>query len=222
MKTLVKIIAAALVITILEAIVGMLTCGGCFSWVYKEEPTNVWKFPMGGQDAGCPDCSFDQAGVAGVPGDACAISDAGTGGDAGAVGSVCSLGRPCGNRKMGNAPPMAFFVGLLVLNLLFVLVYVILSKAIPGGCSLCKGIVYGVLVWLVGVLPGMFMTHMCMTVATSAVIYLTIKGLIMSILKGALAAIICDGKSSCAASVPALAAPPDAPLSAEAKSRETE
>jgi len=42
-----KVLVAGVVVTIFNAIFGMLTCGGIFSWVYKLEPTNVWK-PMNG------------------------------------------------------------------------------------------------------------------------------------------------------------------------------
>ena len=38
-----KIIIPAVTITILDTIVGAVTCGGVFNWVYRLEPTNVWK-----------------------------------------------------------------------------------------------------------------------------------------------------------------------------------
>lgn len=40
-----KILIAAVVVAIFNILVGMVTCGGVFSWVYKVEPVNVWK-PM--------------------------------------------------------------------------------------------------------------------------------------------------------------------------------
>lgn len=40
-----KILIAAVVVAIFNILVGMVTCGGVFSWVYKIEPVNVWK-PM--------------------------------------------------------------------------------------------------------------------------------------------------------------------------------
>jgi len=42
-----KILLAGVVVTIFNMVVGMITCGGIFSWVYNLEPTNVWK-PMNG------------------------------------------------------------------------------------------------------------------------------------------------------------------------------
>ncbi|MDD5680197.1 MAG: hypothetical protein PHI59_03030, partial [Candidatus Omnitrophica bacterium] len=42
-----KIVIAGLAVTIFGMIMGAVTCGGIFNWVYKLEPTNVWK-PMDG------------------------------------------------------------------------------------------------------------------------------------------------------------------------------
>jgi len=38
-----KIVIAGIAVTVLHAIIGMACCGGVFNWVYKLEPTNVWK-----------------------------------------------------------------------------------------------------------------------------------------------------------------------------------
>jgi hypothetical protein len=110
-------------------VVGGLTCGWLFKWVYDLEPTNVWK-------------------------------------------------------AMEGAPGVTFYIGALVLNILFVLVYALLAKGIPGKNKLLKGLLYGLCVWVVGVLPGMFATYMFMTVATTVVIYLTISALVFTPLKG--------------------------------------
>ena len=45
-----KILIAGVVVTIFGTILGMLTCGSMFNWVYKLEPTDVWK-PMEGPPA---------------------------------------------------------------------------------------------------------------------------------------------------------------------------
>ena len=42
-----KILLAGVAVTVFNTIVGMVTCGGLFSWVYALEPTNVWR-PMQG------------------------------------------------------------------------------------------------------------------------------------------------------------------------------
>ena len=38
-----RVVLAGLAVTVFSMIVGMVTCGGAFYWVYKLEPTSVWK-----------------------------------------------------------------------------------------------------------------------------------------------------------------------------------
>jgi len=40
---IVRILIAALAVSVFSAIFAGVTCGGLFNWVYKLEPTNVWK-----------------------------------------------------------------------------------------------------------------------------------------------------------------------------------
>jgi hypothetical protein len=58
----------------------------------------------------------------------------------------------------------------IVRGLLFALVFAILYKGIPGK-GVVKGIVFGVLLWLVGALTGMAGLPFYMTIATAVVIY---------------------------------------------------
>ncbi|MFA5270939.1 MAG: hypothetical protein WC412_01195 [Candidatus Omnitrophota bacterium] len=124
-----RVLIAGIAVTIFNAIVGMITCGGIFGWVYKLEPTNVWK-PM---DAG---------------------------------------------------PGVIFMIGSLILSILLSFVYALIQKGIPGGNRFIKGIIFGLCVWAVGMLPGMFATYAFMTVATTVVVYWTILGLIKMPLEG--------------------------------------
>ncbi len=59
-----------------------------------------------------------------------------------------------------------FMIGLPVMNLvqgwLIACVYVLLYKGIPGENVLSKGIIFGLLLWIVGPLPGM-LTDFCVT-----------------------------------------------------------
>lgn len=130
-----KILIAAVAVTIFNAIVGMVTCGGIFNWVYKLEPTNVWK-PMNG------------------------------------------------------GPGATFMIGSFVLSIILSFVYALIQKGIPGGNKFAKGIVFGLCVWAVGMLPGMFATYAFMTVATTVVVYWTIVGLIKTPLEGMIIAAI--------------------------------
>ena len=84
----------------------------------------------------------------------------------------------------------AVFVGILALNIIFVVVYVLFKAGIPGKGRLSKGLVFGLCVWAVGILPGTFTTYSFMTVATTVVIYWAVLGLIKTPLKGMIIAAI--------------------------------
>lgn len=130
-----KILIAGAVLTVFNAVVGMVTCGGIFSWVYKLEPVQVWK-PMEG------------------------------------------------------GPGAVFMIGSFVLSVILSFVYALIQKGIPGGSKLKKGMVFGLCVWAVGMLPGMFATYAFMTVATTVVIYWTVLGLIKTPIEGIIIAAI--------------------------------
>lgn len=118
-----KLIIAAIALSIFGLIIGAVTCGGVFNWVYKLEPTNVWK-PMDGP------------------------------------------------------PGLVYHVVGFILNIILAAVYALIRKGLPGKNKLVKGLVFGLCVWAVGMLPGMFATYYFMTVATEVVIYWTILGLV--------------------------------------------
>lgn len=124
-----KVLIATIVVSVFNFIVGALTCGGVFSWVYKVQPTNVWK-------------------------------------------------------PMTNAILPYMIAEMLIVNLLFVIVYALLKKGIPGKNKISKGLIYGLLVWSVGMVPGMLSTALYMTVSKVVVLYWTIWGLIVTPLKG--------------------------------------
>lgn len=130
-----KIVIAGLAVTIFGMIMGAVTCGGIFNWVYKLEPTNVWK-PMDGP------------------------------------------------------PGIIFMIGTLVLNIILSFIYALIHKGIPGKSKLVKGLIFGLCVWAVGMLPGMFSTYAFMTVSTTVVVYWTILGLITTPLEGMIIASI--------------------------------
>ncbi len=118
-----KLLLAAIALSIFGLIIGAVTCGGVFNWVYKLEPTNVWK-------------------------------------------------------SMDAPPGLEYLAGGFILNIILAVVYALLRKGIPGKNRLVKGLVFGLCVWAVGMLPGMFATYYFMTVASTVVVYWTILGLI--------------------------------------------
>ncbi len=94
------------------------------------------------------------------------------------------------------------YLGNLVLLFLFVLIFNVLYGCIPGACRACKGAMYGLLVWLLGGLPGMFMIHMFMTVNKTVVVYWLISGLVWLLISGVIVGMICgekEGTGGCCA-----------------------
>jgi hypothetical protein len=129
-----RILIAGVVVTVFEAVVGMLTCGWLFRWVYEIEPTSIW-------------------------------------------------------RAM-DAPPAAYYSGVMALNIVLAFVYALLVKGIPGKNKLIKGLVFGLCVWAVGTLPSMLGTYMFMMIAGAVVIYWTILHLVFTPLMGLIIAAI--------------------------------
>ncbi len=126
-----RILIAGIVVWLVEFVIGALTCGWLFNWVYKLPP-NIWK------------TSINMIGM-------------------NIVGIIRAM--------------------------MFVLVFAIFYKGIPGKGAK-KGIVYGLLIWLVGALPGLAGMPFYMTIANTVVIYWLIQCLILSLLTGAIIGVI--------------------------------
>lgn len=75
-------------------------------------------------------------------------------------------------------------LGLLT-SILFVLVYAVFYKGIPGK-GVKKGMAFGFFIWLVSGLSGMITMPFYMTIATTVVAYWIISALVMSLIKGAI------------------------------------
>lgn len=93
-------------------------------------------------------------------------------------------------KEIEGAPGPMFMVASLILNIILALVYALFRKGIPGKNRLAKGLVYGLCVWAVGILPGMLATYTFMTVATTVVVYWIISGLVITPLEGLIIAAI--------------------------------
>ena len=130
-----KIALAGVVTTIFNLIFAAVTCGGVFNWVYKIEPTNIWK-PM-------------------------------TGG-----------------------PSVEYMLGLLVMTIVLAFVYAVINKSVPGKNKYIRGLVFGLGVFLVGMLPGMMATREFMVIAPAVIGYWTVLGLVQLPLEGLIIAAI--------------------------------
>ena len=91
---------------------------------------------------------------------------------------------------MQGPPGAIFYLGCFIMNLIFVVVYALLRRGIPGKNLISKGLIYGLCVFAVGQLNGMFATYIFMTVAWQAVLYWTIQGIIFTPIAGAIASAI--------------------------------
>jgi hypothetical protein len=93
-------------------------------------------------------------------------------------------------KPMEGPPGLGFYIGGFLLTVVLAVVYALLRKGIPGKNKLTKGPIFGLCVWAVGMLPGMFSTYSFMTVATGVVIYWTLLGLVEMPIKGLIIAAI--------------------------------
>ncbi|MCD4705286.1 hypothetical protein K8R66_04405 [bacterium] len=71
----------------------------------------------------------------------------------------------------------------LVTAFLFVLVYAIFYKGIPGK-GVIKGINYGILIWMVGAFSGMITMPFYMIIANEVIVYWIIQVLVFGLIKG--------------------------------------
>lgn len=92
---------------------------------------------------------------------------------------------------MEQGPGIQYMIGQLFISFLFVLVYMIIKNGIPG-TKWTKGLIYGLCVFAIGILPGMWSTYSFMAINPTVVIYWTIWGLIINPLKGFITSIIID------------------------------
>ncbi|MCJ7663151.1 MAG: hypothetical protein MUO24_02800, partial [Desulfobacterales bacterium] len=77
----------------------------------------------------------------------------------------------------------------LIRALLFALVFAILYKGIPGKWVF-KGMIYGVLVWIVGALSGMASMPFYAVMAITVVVYWIIHQLVLGVINGAIVGLI--------------------------------
>lgn len=146
-----RIILAALVVSVLNSVWGFFTCGLWFSWVYLLPPVTIWRAPI----------------------------------------------------DMTPAFWVFNYIGHFILTIIFVAVLRLIANGLPGKW-LVKGLSFGIIVWLVGILPGMFATFMFMTVNPIWVGYMTLNQLVWLPIMGLVAAtIVLPRKSSLLANVAA-------------------
>ena len=88
------------------------------------------------------------------------------------------------------APGKRYYVGTLLVSFFFVLVYKIFGKALTCACKVKKGLAFGLAVWAVGIVPAMIATLAFMTVNITVIVYLTITGLVLTLIEGVIVALL--------------------------------
>lgn len=73
---------------------------------------------------------------------------------------------------------VALTIGNFILLFLLAAVFGWICKCLPGKCCCCRGSAFGLIVWLVGVLPGMFALYMFTVIAPAVLYYWGISGLV--------------------------------------------
>lgn len=86
---------------------------------------------------------------------------------------------------------LARYLSLLVAEgIIFGIVYSVLYNGIPGKNNLNRGLNYGVILWLVGLVPGMAITYLMMAVPTPIIASWLFGGLIDLLVMGAVLAFV--------------------------------
>lgn len=100
-------------------------------------------------------------------------------------------------RDMSSINPyfwLAVAIGQLVVSTVYVLVYFWIGRIIPGN-RFSKGVLYGLLIWFVSMIPGMIMTYLFMNVSWQAVVYMALRSLVGFPIMGLIIAGICPKKT---------------------------
>ena len=79
------------------------------------------------------------------------------------------------------------FLANILLGVILAGVYAYIKGGIPGS-GIKKGLCFGLIVWLVGTLPGLFATYMFITIAGAVIWYWLVMGLIKYLILGVIIA----------------------------------
>lgn len=87
-----------------------------------------------------------------------------------------------------GSPPMEFFyiswTFSFITGLLFAGVFNVITKGIPGNTVAKKGLIYGLLIWLIGGLSGYLAMVLLVNLPIDLIAYWTVSGLIVNLLAG--------------------------------------
>lgn len=94
-------------------------------------------------------------------------------------------------KPMGESGPGTdYLLGFFFLTLVLAYVYAVVRASLPGKNKIVKGLVFGLGVWAIGMLPGMLATYAFMTVSPTVILYWTVLGLVETPVKGMIIAAV--------------------------------
>lgn len=79
----------------------------------------------------------------------------------------------------------------LMTGLIYSLAYTVMGKPLKGS-PFAKGLLYGSLIWFIGSLPGLMMTHLSMNVPAAVIISWLFTGLLNALVAGVMIAFVFD------------------------------
>ena len=77
-----------------------------------------------------------------------------------------------------------------VIGFIFTLIFMWIYKGLPGRNSLQKGVYFGLIIWILGTLPGMISTHMFSNMFPIVVSYTTLTTLIRLLSTGVIVSLV--------------------------------
>jgi len=88
--------------------------------------------------------------------------------------------------KMGLTPEFMYYslTFAFIGGLLFTGVYTTIQKGVPEKTIAKKGLIYGLLIWLVGIIPGSLSMVLLINLPVDLIAYWTVTGLIINLLAG--------------------------------------
>jgi hypothetical protein len=85
-------------------------------------------------------------------------------------------------------PPMEFYYYSLtfafISGLFFIVVYSVIANGVPGKTFVKKGLIYGLLMWLVGGVSGSLAMVLLINLPVDLIAYWTVTGLIVDLIAG--------------------------------------
>lgn len=95
-------------------------------------------------------------------------------------------------KSVKAVPDIVFYAAAFGLYTILSVIYMVLSKGIPGKNKLTKGFIFGLCVWLVGTVPSMFLIYTFINISNIVLLYWLVMALVQKPVQGIIIAIFCE------------------------------